>query len=289
MGMSSSQLEAFAEVAKTGSFSRAAKNLHISQSALSQRVLNLEAELATALIVRDPAGLRLTPAGDELLRYWQVKDGLEQEVLAHLSAARSKLGGTIRIAGFSSVIRSVVMPALSEFVASNSNIKVEVFSRELRDLPLMLASNEVDVIVTTNEPFKQEIESHFVGKEENVLVTSSKVTDRSEIYLDHDPDDEVTAMFFALQAKDKRPRTLQRNYLDDVYSIMEGVRIGWGRAILPRHLIRGVPDMKIAPGYKPLRLPVMIQYYRQAYYSRLHTEAVACLKRGMPRILASES
>jgi len=77
MGLSSSHLEAFAAVAQAGGFSKAAKILHLTQSALSQRIMNLEDDLAITLFIRDPSGLRLTPAGDELLRYWQMHHGLE--------------------------------------------------------------------------------------------------------------------------------------------------------------------------------------------------------------------
>jgi DNA-binding transcriptional LysR family regulator len=60
MGLQTAQLEAFEEVAKLRNFSKAAKALHITQSALSQRIINLESELEVALFIRDPSGLRLT-------------------------------------------------------------------------------------------------------------------------------------------------------------------------------------------------------------------------------------
>jgi DNA-binding transcriptional LysR family regulator len=74
MGLQTSHLEAFSEVAKLRSFSKAAKVLHVTQSALSQRVMNLESEIGHALFIRDPAGIRLTDEGQELLRYCRSKD-----------------------------------------------------------------------------------------------------------------------------------------------------------------------------------------------------------------------
>jgi DNA-binding transcriptional LysR family regulator len=59
----------FLEIVKTGSFVRAAANLNITQTAVSARVRVLEQQLDRQLFVRNKAGAKLTPAGDQFLRY----------------------------------------------------------------------------------------------------------------------------------------------------------------------------------------------------------------------------
>ncbi len=59
----------FLEIVKTGSFVRAASNLNITQTAVSARIRVLEEQLDRILFVRNKAGARLTPAGDQFLRY----------------------------------------------------------------------------------------------------------------------------------------------------------------------------------------------------------------------------
>jgi len=61
------QLTAFQTVARTGNLTRAAEALHLSQSALSTQIKNLEEELGVALFVRQAKGMRLTRAGEALL------------------------------------------------------------------------------------------------------------------------------------------------------------------------------------------------------------------------------
>lgn len=61
------QLEYWVAVVETGSFTRAAEQLHVSQPALSQQVRALETELGGRLIERLPRGIRLTPAGRAFL------------------------------------------------------------------------------------------------------------------------------------------------------------------------------------------------------------------------------
>jgi DNA-binding transcriptional LysR family regulator len=59
----------FLEIVKTGSFVAAAANLHITQTAVSARVRVLEEQLDRQLFIRNKAGAKLTPAGDQFLRY----------------------------------------------------------------------------------------------------------------------------------------------------------------------------------------------------------------------------
>ena len=59
----------FLEIVKTGSFVRAAANLNVTQTAVSARIRVLEEQLDRQLFVRNKAGARLTPAGDQFLHY----------------------------------------------------------------------------------------------------------------------------------------------------------------------------------------------------------------------------
>ena len=59
----------FLEVVKTGSFVRAAANLNVTQTAVSARIRVLEDQLDRQLFIRNKAGAKLTPAGDQFLRY----------------------------------------------------------------------------------------------------------------------------------------------------------------------------------------------------------------------------
>src|SRR3954468_17225402 len=115
MPLAAHQLDAFHAVAATGSFSSAAARLHVSQPALSQRIQQLETELKKRLFVRAKSGVTVTEAGSRLLRYCQVQRALERELLDDLTVDapgqnQLELAGTVRIAAFSSVARSCVLP-----------------------------------------------------------------------------------------------------------------------------------------------------------------------------------
>jgi DNA-binding transcriptional LysR family regulator len=103
----------FRAVARARSFTAAARELALTQPAVSQQVAGLEAELGTLLLVREPGGLRLTRAGEVLLAHADVvaeRLGLAQAQIAELTnAERSRL----RIGAFSSALAGLV-PALVE-------------------------------------------------------------------------------------------------------------------------------------------------------------------------------
>lgn len=280
MSLSSLQLDAFRAVTRQKSFSAAAKSLSLTQSALSQRVLKLEDELGATLFVREPAGIRLTDLGEKLLRYCESKERLEEEFLA---SGPDEIRGSLRVGSFSTLTQSVLLPIIAELVKEHPGIQLELVNGEMRELPAMLSSGRVDFLFSGSPIEKQGVESVLLGHEENVLVRPSQGKYR-DAYLDHDPEDNTTLEFFRLQGK-KLP-ALHRSYLDEIYTILDGVKLGLGQAVAPLHIVKGRKGIEIAPGYKPLRSPVYLSHYGQAYYTRLQKIALGRFRAEVPRSLS---
>jgi DNA-binding transcriptional LysR family regulator len=280
MALSSLQLDAFQAVAQTMNFTKAANLLHITQSALSQRILNLEQELETSLFIRDRAGLRLTETGTELVRYCRCKSSLEDEFLAGLKGAG--LSGTVRIGGFSSVMQSVILPSLAGLFEKNPGLKLQMIVDEIGNLPARLHRGEIDLMVLDRREAREDLERIPLGKERNVLVQKRKYRG-PDVFLDHDEADSTTLDYLRLTGR--RPKKIERRYLDNVHAIIEGVRYGLGRAVLPEHLIAADKDFEILQPSAVLEIPVYLYFYVQPYYSRLHTEAVNAIAAAAPQWL----
>ena len=289
MSLPSNQLDAFFAVAQSGSFSKAAVELHITQSALSQRILNLEDELGVTLILRESSGLRLTEPGLELLKYVQKKRTLEEEFQSQIGKKkRSKsdeLAGRIRIACFSSVMESVLFPALNDLLQKNSELMIEISAREVRDLEGLLRQGTADFIVTNEEWTREGLRGHLLGHEENILIQPKIPSDRSAIFLDHDSEDRTTKEFWKLNG-DKN-KVLRRSYLDDTRGILEGVALGWGSAVIPSHLLTKPYQarVKLARGLKPLKTPVWLYHYDQPYYSQVESAVIDALTKTAAKYL----
>lgn len=277
MVISAHELQAFRMLAQKLNFSTAAENIHITQSALSQRIQSLERSLGLTLFVRDRKALRLTEAGIRLLRYCQTKDHLEAELLSDLVApADGKLAGHVRVAGFSSVLHSVIMPALSPLLRENPAVQFEFTMHEMSELPDILMRGEADFVVMGHALQKSNVRAHVLGQERYVLIHSNRFP-ASNTYLDHDPNDKFTKLFFKSQGK--HHPDLLRSYVDDIEGIINGVALGIGQGVVPSHLLRKELPVRIVKDFKAMNSPVVLNYFRQPYYSKLQNEVINMLKK----------
>ena len=121
-------LLAFLAVAKERSFTRAAAQLGVSQSALSHTVRGLEERLGLRLLSRTTRSVAPTEAGERLLRTVGPRfDEIDAE-LAALSELREKPAGTIRITAGEHAAEAVLWPALATLLPRYPDIKVEIIA-----------------------------------------------------------------------------------------------------------------------------------------------------------------
>ncbi|MBV8615364.1 MAG: LysR family transcriptional regulator [Acetobacteraceae bacterium] len=125
-GTDLNDLRALVAVARERSFTRAAAQLGVSQSALSQTLRGLEARLGLRLLTRTTRSVAPTEAGERLLR--AVEPALDEidAGLAALSELREKPSGTIRITTHEHAARAVLWAALAKLLPDYPDIKVEL-------------------------------------------------------------------------------------------------------------------------------------------------------------------
>ncbi len=119
-------LAAFAAVARTRSFTRAAAELRLSPSALSHAMRGLEERLGVRLLARTTRSVAATPAGERLLRSLEPALAEVGRGLDALADWRGEPSGTLRLTTFSSAARGVLDPALPRFLLDHPSIAVEV-------------------------------------------------------------------------------------------------------------------------------------------------------------------
>ena len=135
----------FKEVAETGNISLAAKNLYISQSAVSQSIKQLETALQARLFARSPRGVSLTWEGQMLYQYVRSALGLIATGEDKLSQAQQLLLGTLVI-GASDTVTSVFLPHyLDAFHRLHPGIRLKIVSGRSAKVLSMLKSGAVDI------------------------------------------------------------------------------------------------------------------------------------------------
>jgi DNA-binding transcriptional LysR family regulator len=119
-------INAFLAVAQSGSFTKAAAKLGVSQSALSQTIRNLEGRLGLRLLTRTTRNVAPTDAGERLLQ--SVGPRLEEveAELAALSALRDKPAGTVRISSSEHAAELILWPVIHKLLPHYPDITIEV-------------------------------------------------------------------------------------------------------------------------------------------------------------------
>jgi DNA-binding transcriptional LysR family regulator len=125
-------MEAFVLVVDTGSFSAAARRLHVGQPAVSKLVAQLEERLGVKLLVRTTRGLTATEAG--LNYYERARRSIEEADEAELVArgAGSSLTGKLRVSAAVTFARIHLMPRLPEFLARHPGLEIDFVDVGLR-------------------------------------------------------------------------------------------------------------------------------------------------------------
>ena len=285
MALQSHHLEAFVVISRVQNFSKAAEQLDVTQSALSHRIAGLEDELGAPLFIREKKGIRLTELGEEFLRYVQMKNALEEQFLSKIKSEKGEsLKGVLRIGCYASIGRAVVLKTLAPFLKNNPGVQLFFLMREMKNLPDLLKSGEADFIFMDYEFGKGKVISHFLGEEEFVLAESMSGCKDPNLYLNHDEDDFMTHRFFEKQGEQEVK--IRRLYLDEMYSCIDGVAHGMGRGVLPLHLVKDDPRIKIYNDYQSLKMPVYLHYFEHPVLSDLEKQIIELFQQEIPRQLA---
>lgn len=164
------QLRTFLAVIEHGSFTRAARSLHLGQSTVSFHVKALETSVGARLL--DRSGGRVTPteSGRALRRYAERIVALRREALALLQAQETGVAGTLRIAA-STIPAEYVLPAvLGAYRRRMPGVHVEVRVLDSARATASLLAQESDIAVVGAHPGDRRLTATVIADDEVVLV-----------------------------------------------------------------------------------------------------------------------
>src|SRR5215831_13234827 len=186
--LDSRQLRAFVSLARTGSFTKTARQLHLSQSAISHSIKALEDEVQCRLLDRVGKSVILTHAGEQLL-------GHAQRILTEMEIARERLKdlgkwghGRLRIGASPTACQYLLPKVLREFKESFPRCLIQI---EPGDTPMaleLLHSHRIDLGLTLEPRHDAQLEFRPLFEDELKFVVSALhpwakagSVDRSEI------------------------------------------------------------------------------------------------------------
>ena len=163
----------FKEVAETGNISLAAKNLYISQSAVSQSIKQLEVALQARLFSRSPRGVTLTGEGQMLYEYVRSALSLLSTGEDKLSQAQQLLLGTLTIGASDTVTSLFLTPYLEAFHRKHPGIRLKIVSGRSAKVLSLLKSGVVDIAFASSPADKTNLLDFPCFETHSVFVAGS--------------------------------------------------------------------------------------------------------------------
>ena len=160
-------MEAFVRVVDTGTFSGAARQLHLGQPAVSKIIAQLEERLGVKLLLRTTHRLAPTEAGENF--YGHAKRSVEEadEAEAKARGAGSALKGRLRISAAVTFARLHVVPRLARFFDAHPDLEIEVV---LDDRNVDLVEGGIDVALRMGDLQDSSLTARKIGQSQRIVV-----------------------------------------------------------------------------------------------------------------------
>src|SRR5215469_11813580 len=171
--LDSRQLRAFCMLAKTGSFTQTARELHLTQSGISHSMRALEADSGCRLLDRLGKKVVLTQAGEQLLKH-------TEKILSEMDAARESLlqlgkwgKGRLRLGGTTTVCQHIIPPVLREFKESFPDHAISLEPGDTPDLITSLLRHRIDLALSLEPEAEPQLEFHQLFTDELHFIVSA--------------------------------------------------------------------------------------------------------------------
>lgn len=254
MEMDPRRLLVLLAVARTGGILAAADELGITPSAVSQQLSKLENETGHDLVLRTPKGSVLTPAGLAM-----AEAGEEIERALNMARSRmeggAKVAGVVRVGGFTSFMRTVVIPRLPEWRSHYPQLQVRIVEEDFPALMRLLRQRQLDAVVVALDSTTVEqqprgagmIEEPLLDEPWKLVVPSGAVlsTDNIDLsrlqlpWLGVQPSAANASVLGRLHHSTGAPIEIVHQY-QDTLTALALVAAGEGAAIIPTLALTGV-------------------------------------------------
>lgn len=164
----------FCQVGKSKSFSKAAKELYMTQPAVSQAIMQLERELDIRLFNRNPKGVSLTNEGNLLFEYVNSAINLinlgEEKILEF----KNLTVGELKIGVGDTISKYFLLPYLEEFHNRYPNLKFKIINDTTLELQALIKAGEIDIAICNLPINDQSLEVIHCGEVKDIFVCGEK-------------------------------------------------------------------------------------------------------------------
>ncbi|SER07016.1 LysR family transcriptional regulator [Pedobacter rhizosphaerae] len=167
------RLRVFDTVAKRLSFTKAANELNITQPAVTKHIQEIERQLNTALFDRNGTKIKLTVAGETLLKYTEQLFSIYRELEFEINYLNQEHKGLLRIGASTTIAQYLLSPILAKFHEKFKEIKISLTINNTEVIEQLLLNKEIDLGLIEGYSKNRQFQYHKLIKDEIVLVTKA--------------------------------------------------------------------------------------------------------------------
>src|SRR5690606_23892315 len=166
-------LRLFVAVAEERKLTRAAARQHLSLAAASARVRGLEEQAGLPLLLREPRGMRLTPAGEAFLHHARAILRQVENLRADLQEYGGGLRGHLRIFANTTAVSDILPAILPRVLAGNPRINVEIQEKPNADIARGVLEGRADIGIVSSRVDTLGLEAVHFSTDQLVLATAA--------------------------------------------------------------------------------------------------------------------
>lgn len=170
------KLQTFKAVAYHASFTKAAKQLYISQPAISKTIRNLEAEYKTAFFIRNRNSIELTDDGKAFLTFADKILGLYAEIDNHFLNKTEVLPNDFSFGASTTLMNHIIPKIIADCSIQNPQTNFNVKSGNSEEIETLILNQQLDFGITEGKNTNRKLQFKKFLKDEIVLVTNTKNT-----------------------------------------------------------------------------------------------------------------
>ncbi len=244
-----SQLQTFIAVAKAKSFSKAAENLHVTQSAISQSIKNLESKLGTEVFKRSGKNVVLTNAGEKLFLFGVQYLTTMSDTLDELKEEKNEMRGKVRIGTLTGIGKSWLAHEIVNYAVLNPELTMTVRMGSQIDLLTDFENNLIDILILPEDDVPMGGEKEFFIEEKCTLVVpkgNKNFNFKNKLTLEKleeipivlfESDDHLFSKWCRTKFK-SLPKKLNVKFTVNSHGhMLQAVHEGLGMAIVPNHVL----------------------------------------------------
>jgi DNA-binding transcriptional LysR family regulator len=273
------QLRVFESVYRTKSMTHAAKELHLTQSGVSQHIKALEEVLELKLFDRIKQKLVATPAARELYQHTSKSFEYIEATLSRLKNTDKELTGRVSIGVPIEFGNNVIIPLLSEFQKKNPKVRFKIRQGFPFEMNHLLLDGELDFAFVDSfsldkgiktEPVYDEVLELCISKKSGASLKGAVDFDslKKLTYVDYQEEQSVLSLWMKHHLQVRNPELDVRVYITDAQAISKMILNQVGAGVLPGHLAqklmnRGEELQIIKTASNPLVNAISIAYLEE--------------------------